>query len=131
MSQARPVVIHPEEAMLGPATPGMEQRLFFDPAGRWAGWAGWIRNEAGEVSPWHHHPVSDTYVYVIRGSLTIHFGPGGAESVVARAGDFFFIPSHTIHRETTSSDTDLEAFVLRFGREPEHVNVDGPEPAGE
>ncbi len=131
MGRSRPVVVHAEEAMLGPATPGMERRLFFDPDGRWAGWAGWIRNEAGDVSAWHHHPASDTYVYVIRGSLTIHFGPGGGESVVARAGDFFLIPSQTIHRETTSHDADLEAFVLRVGREPEQVTVDGPEALGD
>lgn len=130
MRKSRPVVVHPEEGIAGPATPGMERRHLFDRDGRWAGWAGWIRNEAGDVSGWHHHAANDTYVYVIRGSLTIDFGPGGAESVVARAGDFFFIPSQTIHHETTSQDADVEAFVLRVGGEPEHVNVDGPEAAG-
>jgi uncharacterized RmlC-like cupin family protein len=129
MSKPQPVVIHPEERILAATMPGMEQRLFFDREGRWAGWAGWIRNGAGDVSGWHHHATNETFVYVIRGSLTIHFGPGGGESVVARAGDFFFIPPQTIHRETTSNDADLEAFVLRVGREPEQVNVDGPESA--
>lgn len=129
MSNPRPIVIHPQERILGPATPGMEHRLFFDREGRWAGWAGWIRNEAGDVSGWHHHAANETYVYVIRGSLTIHFGHGPDEKVVARAGDFFFIPPHTIHREITSKDADLEAFVLRVGREPEQVNVDDPESA--
>jgi hypothetical protein len=38
-------------------------------------------------------------------------------------------PTHAIHRETTSQDSDLEAFVIRVGGEPEHVNVDGPESA--
>jgi uncharacterized RmlC-like cupin family protein len=127
MIKPRPVVVHPDEGILGPETPGMQGRQFLDSEGRWAGWAAWIHNEAGEVSGWHHHAANETFVYVIRGSLTIHFGPGGGESVVAGAGDFFFIPSHTIHRETTSDDADLEAFVLRVGREPEQVNVDGPE----
>ena len=130
MSKSRPVVVNPEEGILGQATPGMERHQFFDRDGRWAGWAGWIRNDAGDMSGWHHHAANDTYVYVIRGSLTIDFGPGGAESVVARASDFIFIPSQTIHRETTSQDADVEAFVLRVGGEPEHVNVDGPEAAG-
>ena len=127
MDKPRPLVIHPEEGVLGPKTPGLDRRLFFDPEGRWAGWAGWIRNEAGDVSGWHHHPASDTYVYIIRGSLTINYGLGGTESVVANTGDFFVIPSGTIHRETTSKDSDLEAFVLRVGREPEQIDMDGPD----
>jgi uncharacterized RmlC-like cupin family protein len=126
MSTSQPVVVHPGEEMPGPVTPDM-QRLIYDRDGRWVGWAGWIRNEAGDVSGWHHHAANDTFVYVIRGSVTIHFGPGGEENVVAGAGDFFIVPSQTIHRETTGEDGDLEAFVFRVGGEPEHVNVDGPQ----
>jgi uncharacterized RmlC-like cupin family protein len=128
MSKSRPVVVHPEEGM--PEPPGPDRRQFIDRDGRWVGWAGWIQNEAGDVSGWHHHAANDTHVYVIRGSVTIDFGPGGAESIVAGAGDFFIIPSQTIHRETTSQESDLEAFVVRVGGDPEHVNVDGPEAAG-
>jgi uncharacterized RmlC-like cupin family protein len=128
MSKSRPVVVHPEEGM--PEPPGPDRRQFIDRDGRWVGWAGWIQNEAGDVSSWHHHAANDTHVYVIRGSVTIDFGPGGAESIVAGAGDFFIIPSQTIHRETTSQESDLEAFVVRVGGDPEHVNVDGPEAAG-
>ncbi len=124
MSRSRPVVAHPEEAMPGPPTPDLERRQSFERDGRWASW---IRNEAGDVSGWHHHAANDTYVYVSRGSLTFHFGPGGAESIEARAGDFVIIPSGTVHRETTGPDADLEAFVIRAGGDPEHVNVDGPD----
>lgn len=127
MSESRPVVVHPDQAM--PETPGTERRQFVDSEGRWVGWAGWIQNEAGEVSGWHHHAANDTHVYVIRGSVTVDFGPGGADSIEARAGDFFIVPSGTIHRETTSQHSDLEAFIVRVGSEPEHVNVDGPEPS--
>ena len=127
MSKPRPFVVHPEDRIPGPETPGIERRQFFDREGRWVGWAEWIRNDAGDVNDWHHHAANDTYVYIIRGSLTIDFGPAGAESVMARAGDFIFIPPQTIHRETTGRDTDLEAFVLRVGGHPEHVNADGPQ----
>jgi uncharacterized RmlC-like cupin family protein len=68
-------------------------------------------------------------VYVIRASVTVDFGPGGGESIVVRAGDFFIVPSDTIHRETTSQDSDLEAFIVRVGGEPEHVEASGPHPA--
>jgi uncharacterized RmlC-like cupin family protein len=127
MSKSRPVVVHhPEQGVPAPAMSGTERRQQFEREGRWADW---IRNDAGDVSDWHHHAANDTYVYVSRGSVTIEFGPGGTESIVARAGDFFIVPSLTIHRETTGQDSDLEAFVVRVGGEPEHVTVDGPEAA--
>jgi uncharacterized RmlC-like cupin family protein len=127
MSKSRPVVVHhPEQEVPPPAMSGTERRQQFEREGRWADW---IRNDAGDVSGWHHHAANDTYVYVSRGSVTIEFGLGGAERIVAGAGDFFIIPSQTIHRETTSQDSDLEAFIIRVGGEPEHVNVDGPEAA--
>lgn len=128
MSRSRPVVIHPA-AGLAPVTSDTERRNFYDAEGRWTGWAGWIWNDAGDVSSWHHHAANDTYVYVSRGLVTLEFGPGGSERVEARAGDFFFVPSQTIHRETTSQDDDLEAFILRVGSEPEKIDVDGPEAA--
>lgn len=124
----RPVVVHrPDDEMPTPTMSGVERRERF---GRKGSWADWIRNVAGDVSGWHHHAANDTYVYVSRGSVTIEFGPAGAQSVLARAGDFFIVPSGTIHREVTSPDTDLEAFVIRLGGEPEHVSVEGPESAG-
>ena len=107
--------------------PGTERRQRFARDGRWADW---IRNDAGDASGWHHHAGNDTYVYVSRGSVTVDFGPGGAESIVASADDFFIVPSQAIHRERTGQDADLQAFVIRVGGEPEHVNVDGPEVAG-
>jgi uncharacterized RmlC-like cupin family protein len=125
MNKSRPVVAyHPEHGVAAPAMSGTERRQQFEREGRWADW---IRNDAGDVSGWHHHAANETYVYVSRGSVTIEFGPGGADSVVARAGDFFIVPSQTIHREMTGHDADLEAFVVRVGGEPEHVNVGGPE----
>lgn len=113
-----------------PDPPGAERHHFTDPGGRWAGWAGWIQNEAGDSSGWHHHGANTTYVYVIRGSVTTEFGPGGTEKVEARAGDFFIVPPHTIHREWTGRGSDVEAFVVRVGGEPEHVNVDAPDSSG-
>ena len=122
-----PVVIRPSGTM--PEPPGSERRHFHDPDGRWIGWAGWIQNEAGDVSDWHHHASNVTYVYVIRGSVTVEFGPGGSDRIVAGAGDFFIVPADTVHRESTSDDSDLEAYIVRVGGEPEHVTAEGPEPA--
>jgi uncharacterized RmlC-like cupin family protein len=128
MSASRPITVHhPEQGMPGEPTPDAERRGQWEREGRWAAW---IQNEAGDVSGWHHHAANETYVYVSRGTLTMNFGPDGAEAVVARGGDFVVVPAHTIHRETTGPDEDLEAFVIRIGGEPEHVNVEGPDRAG-
>jgi uncharacterized RmlC-like cupin family protein len=129
MGNSQLVVVHPDQENSEPLL-GTERRHFFDRDGRWIGWAGWIKNDAGDVSGWHHHAGNETYVYVIRGSVRTDFGSGGGESIVAGAGDFFVVPSQTIHRETTGQDADLEAFVLRVGGEPEEVSADGPESAG-
>ena len=128
MNESRPVVVHPGETIAGPTTPGIGERHHLDADGRWVGLSGWIRNEAGDVSGWHHHAANETYVYVIRGSITLEFGPGGTERAEARSGDLFVVPSHTIHRETTGPDADLEAFIVRVGSEPERIDVDEPEP---
>jgi uncharacterized RmlC-like cupin family protein len=119
-----PIVVRPDEGIPGPATAGMERRTLFDRDGRWAGW---IRTDAGVSGGWHHHGGHDSYIYVLAGSLTMDFGPGGRESVQAGPGDFIFNPAHVIHRETTSPDGEVEAFVLRVGEGPQVVNVDGPD----
>lgn len=121
----RPIVVHPDEATPAPATPGMERRQLFDRDGRWAGW---VRTDAGVAGGWHHHAANDTYVYVLSGTLTVDFGPGGRERVMAGRDDFIFVPADTVHRETTSPEADVEAFVLRVGGPPQLVNVDGPDP---
>ena len=121
-----PVVVHPNGSM--PEPPGSERRHFHDVDRRWVGWAGWIRNDAGDVSGWHHHAANETYVYVIRGSVTVEFGPDGSDRIVAGAGDLFIVPSSTVHRELTAEGSDLEAFIVRVGGEPEVVGAEGPGP---
>ena len=106
MSDSCPVVVRRGEAVVPPAAPPLELRHH------------------------HHHAANETYVYVIRGSITIEFGPEGTDRVEARAGDFFIVPSNVIHREATGPAGDLEAFVVRVGAEPEYVDVDGPTGAG-
>lgn len=120
-----PIVVRPNEATPAPGTPGMDRRELVAHEGRWAGW---IRTDAGVAGGWHHHGDYDSYIYVLRGSLTIDFGPGGRESVTANAGDFIFNPARIVHRETTSRDGDAEAFLVRVGSGPQLVNVDAPEP---
>ena len=106
MTGSRPIVVHPDEGVPAPATPGMERRELFAGPGTWAGW---LRTDAGVAGGWHHHGEYDSYIYVLRGTLTIDYGPGGAE--------------------TTSPDGDAEAILVRVGTGSQLVNVDGPEEA--
>ena len=124
MADARPIVVRPDEGTAGPITAGMERRELFQREGAWAGW---IRTDAGVAGGWHHHGDHDSYIYVLRGTLTIDYGPSGGESVRAAAGDFIFNPANVVHRETTSPDGDAEAFLVRIGIGPQLVNVAGPD----
>jgi uncharacterized RmlC-like cupin family protein len=126
MSNTRPIVVDPADAPVpvGPPTPRMERRELLDHADRWVGW---VRTEAGLAGGWHHHGERDSYIYVIRGTVTIDHGPAGRERLLARAGDFIFVPRRLVHRETTSSDEPAEFFVVRVGMGPQSVYVEGPE----
>ncbi|MGE0450294.1 MAG: cupin domain-containing protein [Vicinamibacterales bacterium] len=102
---------------------------FNDPEHGFLGWAEHLVNPSGDVSEWHQHPASETFVYVIRGSLTVRFDVAGRGSVVAMPGDLLRIPAATVHQELTGSETDLEALVVRVGRMPEKVVE--PEPVAD
>lgn len=102
----------------------MDRRLLLDDGDRWIGW---LRTDAGLAGGWHHHGDRDSYIYLLRGTMTIEYGPGGRDQVVARAGDFVFNPREVVHREVTGPDEVAEAFVVRVGTGPQVVNVDGPD----
>ena len=120
-----PMVVHPDDAVAAPPTAGMERLTVYEEGGTWAGW---IRTDAGVAGGWHHHGGHDSFIYILRGALLIDYGPGGGSSIQASAGDFIFNPANVVHRETTSTEGEVEAFVLRVGDGPLVVNVDGPEP---
>jgi uncharacterized RmlC-like cupin family protein len=120
-------VVHPAaaDAAPGPPTPGMDRRQLIDEGDRWIGW---VRTTPGVSGGWHYHGDRDTYVFIVSGSLTVDFGPGGRDSVTMARGDFGFVPPRTVHRETTAAAEGAEAFVVRIGSGPQNVNVDGPDP---
>jgi uncharacterized RmlC-like cupin family protein len=119
-----PIVVRSDDALAAPATAGMERRTMFEAADSWAGW---IRTDAGVAGGWHHHGGHDSYIFILRGSLSIEYGPGGSSSIRAATGDFVFNPAHVVHRETTSPEGEVEAFVVRVGDGPLVVNVEGPD----
>lgn len=127
MERARPIVVRAADGPVapGPPTAGMDRRQLADHGDAWAGW---VETTPGLAGGWHHHGDRDSYIYVIRGSMTIEFGPGGRDSVTVGAGDFVFNPRAMVHRELTGDAEPAELFVVRVGTGPQNVNVDGPEP---
>jgi uncharacterized RmlC-like cupin family protein len=92
-------------------------------------WVGEVRTTPGARSGWHHHGEHTTYGHVVSGQIRFEFGPNGAESAVARAGDFFVVPPHTVHREGNPNTEEQVLVGIRIGNGPTVVNVDGPDPA--
>jgi uncharacterized RmlC-like cupin family protein len=90
-------------------------------------WMGWVKTDAGLAGGWHHHGDRDSYVYVLRGEIVVEYGPAGHERLSAAAGDLVFNPAGMVHRELTAANEPAELFVVRVGRGPLNVNVDGPE----
>ena len=127
MDAARPRAIGPAQRTTpaGPATPGMVREQAFAGDDRWVGV---VRSEPGVRSGWHHHGDTDTYFYVLSGTMELEFGPGGGERLRVGAGDYAHVPHGLIHREGTTPDGPAEVALVRIGSGAPVVNVEGPEP---
>jgi uncharacterized RmlC-like cupin family protein len=126
MNAADPVrLVRPTDRVEGERTSGMtrEQAIAIDGM-----WAGLVRTEAQMTTAWHHHADYDTYIYVVDGRLRMEFGPGGSEVVEAGPGDFLHVPKGAIHRERNPANEESHIIVVRAGRGPAVINVDGPAP---
>jgi uncharacterized RmlC-like cupin family protein len=124
MNAADPVrLVRPADRVEGERTPGMirEQAIAVDGL-----WAGLVRTEAHMITGWHHHADYDTSIYVVDGALRMEFGPGGTEVVEAGPGDFLHVPKGAIHREENPTDDESRIVVVRAGRGPAVINVEGP-----
>ena len=124
MGAADPVrLVRPADRVEGERTPGMtrEQALAIEGM-----WAGLVRTEARMITGWHHHADYDTSIYVVDGLLRMESGPGGTEVVEAGPGDFLHVPKGAIHREGNPTDQESRIVVVRAGRGPAVINVDGP-----
>lgn len=115
--------IRPDERTVGDPTPGIVREAAH--AGE-VMWSGLARTAPGATSGWHHHGDNETTVYVVRGLFHLEYGAAGAESVTAEPGDFVYIPSRTVHRESNPSSEESHLVVVRAGQGPPTINVDGP-----
>lgn len=90
-------------------------------------WSGFVRAAPRMDSGWHHHGAYETTIYMLKGRARFEFGPGGANAVDAREGDFVHVPPEAIHRESNPFDEEALFVITRAGSGPPVVNVEGPE----
>lgn len=119
-----PCIVRAAERRVAPPTAGMQREEAFADDERWLGF---VRTDPDIEGGWHHHGERDSYIYVLRGTIHIDFGPGGRDRITAHSGDFIFNPARVVHREVTGSEPG-ELIVVRLGSGPHVVNVGGPDP---
>ena len=107
-------------------TPGLKRRVAFEAHGHWFGH---VEAEPETMSGWHHHGDNVTMGYVLKGKMTIEFGPGGQEQVEVSEGEYFQVPKQVVHREGNISTETGEIILGRVGEGRVVFPVDGPDPA--
>ncbi len=82
----------------------------------------------GVKSGAHHHGEVESAIYIISGDARFRYGDHLEHTVVARAGDFIFVPAYIVHQEINASDSEPVLMVVSRGsQENVVVNVDIPE----
>jgi uncharacterized RmlC-like cupin family protein len=104
-------------------TPGMIREEALDTGQLWSGIA---RTAPGNTSGWHHHGDWNTVAYVLSGAVRLECGPRGHTTICAEPGDFLFIPSAEIHRESNPTSEEQRLIIVRSGHGPVVIAVDGP-----
>jgi quercetin dioxygenase-like cupin family protein len=105
-------------------TPGLTRRTAFEADGHWFGH---VEADPTTMSGWHHHGDNVSVGYVLKGTITFEFGPGGSQKVEVGEGEYFEVPKNTVHREGNSSHEPGEVLIARVGEGPLVFPVDGPE----
>jgi len=114
------------ELLEAQGTPGLSRRTAFEDDGHWFGH---VAADPQTMSGWHHHGDNVTMGYVLDGTVTLEFGPGGADSVQVSAGEYFEVPKNTVHREGNSTPDGATVVLARVGQGQLVFPVDGPDPA--
>ena len=89
-------------------------------------WIGYVSSPPGPSGA-HHHGDAESGIYVLNGTIRMHFGDGLEQSVAAESGDFIYVPPNTVHvEENLSADTPAELIVARNAAEYMVFNVPDP-----
>lgn len=69
---------------------------------------------AGGAAAPHLHDGYETAIYILKGEVDTRYGPGLRQSLIARTGDFLFIPPNVPHQPVNlSGDEPAMALVAR------------------
>ncbi len=115
-----------DELRAAEGTPGLKRRVAFEAHGHWFGH---VEAVPETMSGWHHHGDNVTMGYVLKGKITLEFGPGGQEQLEVNEGEYFEVPKQLVHREGNMSTETGEVILGRVGEGPVIFPVDGPDPA--
>ncbi|KAI1355938.1 RmlC-like cupin [Xylaria sp. FL0043] len=66
----------------------------------------------------HHHGAQETIVYAV-------VSEGGAKKIELEPGDYALIPAWMDHQEVNEGDEEVVWCIVRSGRVPEVVNLEG------
>ncbi|HEX6395351.1 MAG TPA: cupin domain-containing protein [Acidimicrobiales bacterium] len=113
----------PEDRVEADPTPGVIRERAIEVDGLWAGLA---RTPPMSATAWHHHGGHQTSIFVVSGRLRMESGPGGQDVIEAQPGDFLHVPPGAVHRESNPGESESSIVVVRAGKGPPTVNVDGP-----
>lgn len=116
-------VVSPEELAAEESTPGVSRRIVFETENNVVVQA---RVAAGTTTDWHYHGDRHVYGYHIEGSAAMEYGPNGQQRAETTAGDCFYLPPGTVHRDVNPGGDDAVVLVSFVGSGPVVVNVDGP-----
>ena len=72
----------------------------------------------------HHHADEDTVVFAFSGRGTI-VSEGGKRKEVLEPGDYALIPAWAEHQEVNEGEEEVVWCIVRNGREPKVVNLEG------
>ena len=89
-------------------------------------WAGTVVIEPQARTGAHHHGEVETVIYVVSGRARMRWGERLEYVAEAGPGDFIHVPPYVPHQEINASDdAPLSCVLVRTGRDPVVVNLDG------
>ena len=109
-------------------TPGMHREAALSHARTGAEqlWAGTVVIEPQARTGAHHHGEVETVIYVVSGRARMRWGERLEYVAEAGPGDFIHVPPYVPHQEINASDdAPLSCVLVRTGRDPVVVNLDG------
>jgi uncharacterized RmlC-like cupin family protein len=111
-----------------PQTPGMHREAAITHARTGAErlWAGTVVIEPRARTGAHHHGPVESVIFVVSGRARMRWGDRLEFVADAGPGDFIHVPPYVPHQEINASgDEPLSCVLVRTGREPVVVNLDG------